>query len=241
MVLAALRIGLRGWARAPIRAAFDFAVVVAIVVAAWALVIEVSPNGLVTLAVCGMVANLGLAGWGRYCAALVAGEPVKFGLVASGFTRPISVTIAGMMMVTVIGLPAWACHAALSLMLAPDWLITLATVVVACAMAPLVITSSIDMAAGASMGAALCDGFSHAWRARRAWPSQASLCLIALGLAVTGVLPGVLLEQHALATIGHMMPTQFAEFGLAAARAAAFVGGTASIAMASCVLVATDS
>ena len=229
-----LRLGLIRWARAPFAAAFGLAIVAGVTVAAWAVLIEVSPSARATWTVVALVANLALAGWGRFCSG--ARQGLQF--VLSGFRGPVSVTLAGAAMLAVIGGPAWAVHAALTFALAPAWLIILATVVAGCATAPPVMTLSIDAAAGTPLMVAATDGLR---RSRRAWGASAALCLTACGLAVAGALPGLLLEQHGLAAIGALLPKSIAEFDLTLARMVAGLGAFASVPAASCVWVAVAS
>lgn len=230
-----LRLGLSSWARAPIAAAFGLAIVFAVTVAAWGALIEVSPSARATWTACALVANMAVAGWGFFCADLVAGALRRPVLVLHGFRHPVSVTLASAAMLAVIGGPAWAVHAALALAGAPNWLITLATVVTACAMAPPVMTLTADAAAGMPLMVALTNGLR---RARGTWGAHAALCLTACGLAVAGVLPGLLLEQHALGAINALLPWEIAEFDLAIARMVAVLGAFASLPAASCVWLA---
>ena len=226
-----LRLGLTRWARAPFTAAFGLAIVAGAIVGAWAVLIEVSPSARATWTVVAMVANLALAGWGRYC----SGARRQLQLVLSGFAHPIAVTLAGAAMLIVIAVPAWGVHAALSSALAPAWLIILATVVAGCAAAPPVITLSIDTAAGTPLMVALTRGLR---RARGGWGASAALCLTACGISVTGALPGLLLEQHALPALRALLPAGVAELDLAIARIVAALGAFASVPAASCVWAA---
>ena len=233
-----LRLGLTRWARAPFAAAFGFAIVVGVIVAAWGALIEVSPSARATWTVVAIVANLALAGWGRFCSGLVVVGRRRLQLVLSGFAHPMSVSLAGAATLAVIGGPAWAVHAALSFAMAPDWLIILATVVAGCAMAPPLMTLSLDAAAGTPLMVAATDGLR---RARRTWGARAALCLTACGLAAAGALPGLLLEQHGLEAIGALLPGAIAEFDLAVARMVATLGAFASVPAATCVWVAAAS
>ncbi len=235
MIATALRDGLRGWARAPIKAGFGSAVTLGLLVLAYALAVQISPNLWVTLALMGVVANLVLGGWGLFCVGRVDGDKTRWSVLFAGFRRPLVTTAAGLIATALVLVPTLFAGYLTETLGGPDWLARLAIVVFACLTAPAGSFIILEAISAQSAPPAIAQSLG---RARHHWPVLATLALLTFGLAAAGPLPGLLLERHALGQIGGLLPTEFAEYGLAIVRLFALLGGIASISVAGCVWAA---
>lgn len=231
----ALRDGLRAWARAPISVGFATMVTLGVLIGVYAAVIQFSPDLWITLAAWAIFANLALAGWGLFCAVRVDGDPIRWAVLFDGVRRPLALTAAGLVVAASVGAPIFVAAYVPTLAGGPDWLPRLLALLVACATAPAGWFVILEATAGADVSGAVSRGLANAYRA---WPALTMLALLTGGLAMAGLVPGLLLEQHALTQIAALLPTAFVEYDLAVARLLALIGGLASFSAAGCIWAA---
>lgn len=228
----ALRDGLRGWARAPIRICIGGGVMVALLALAYALAIEISPNVWWTALIGGVIAILLLGGWMRFCSEQVRGGKAAWRALLAGVRRPLSMIGAGTFALGLILLPAFTFGSLAASVGAPNWLFRLCLLAITCLTMPTALLAMFALVSGCTLPAAITSGVRLALGH---WQAFAALTLLTFGLAASGPLPGLLLERHAIEQTSALLPSAFAEYGLAIVRLVTLLGIIASVSAASCV------
>lgn len=231
----ALRDGLRGWARAPFKAVFATAVTLGLLVLAYAVTVQASLEFWASLGIWALLANLSLGGWGLFCAGQVAGDGTRWTALLAGFRRPLALTAAGLVAAALVLAPTFVAGYVTAFANGPDWLTRVFVLLVICVCAPAGVFMVLDAASGGGATGAVVLSLTRAYRR---WLSLSLLALLTIGLAAAGVVPGLLLERHALPQIGALLPSNVAEFDLAIVRLVALLGGLASISAAGCIWAA---
>lgn len=230
----ALQTGLRAWSRAPITAGIGAAVALGLLVLAYAFAIQVSMTPWLSLGLWAVLANLALAGWISFCVTLIDG-PQRWLALLSGFRRPLPVSVTGLATAGIVLILIQIVHYLNTNFVMSNWLGPIGYILIVGFIVPVGMMSVISAAKGKSLPIAVTTGIKSA---RQNWFAFFFLTILTFGLVVAGMIPGLLLERHALNEISGMLPTQFAEYGLAIVRLITLLGFFAGVSAAGCIWAA---
>lgn len=230
----ALQTGLGAWSRAPLSAGIGAAVALGLLVLAYAFAVQVNAAPWLSIGLWTVLANLALAGWMSFCVMLIDGTRRWLALL-SGFRRPLAISVTGLAAAGIALILIQIVHYLNTAFFMSDWLYPIVCILIIGFIMPLGIMSVISAVTGISLSLAVTTGIKFT---RRYWFAFFFLTILTFGFVVAGAVPGLLLERHALDEIAGMLPTQFAEYGLAIVRLITLLGFFAGVSAAGCIWAA---